>query len=249
MNRSLTILVPVYNEEDCIETFHHEMNKFLDLVPSPTHVLFINDGSTDKSAELIERICLNDERYSFLTLDRNCGLSTALKAGIDYCDTPFLGYIDADLQTSPLDFLKLLEFAHQYDLVTGYRQKRKDTIVKRLSSRIANSFRQWLLEDDIIDNCCPLKIVRTSIARKMPFFKGMHRFLPDLVMLLNGKVKQVPIRHYPRFAGKAKYNLTNRMLGPLVDAFVFRWMQRNMIRYRMIRILRHEAADHGELAG
>jgi glycosyltransferase involved in cell wall biosynthesis len=160
-------------------------------------------------------------------------LSTALKAGIDYCKTPFIGYIDADLQTSPEDFSKLLEFIQHYDLVIGYRENRKDTSVKRASSYVANCFRQWLLKDTIIDTGCPLKIIKSDIAKKMPFFKGMHRFIPNMVVLLGGKVKQVPIRHFPRYAGTPKYNLMNRLIGPLVDALVFRWMQRNFINYRM----------------
>lgn len=248
MGESLTILVPVYNEEDCIQPLFFVLNKFLDQAPISVRVLFINDGSRDNSAELIEKICRQDTRYSFITLERNSGLSTALKAGMDYCNTTFIGYMDADLQTSPADFPKLIEFMNAYDLVTGYRQNRKDTVVKRLSSFIANSFRQWLLEDEIIDTGCPLKIMRTDIAKQMPFFKGMHRFIPDMVILLGGKVKQVPIQHYPRYAGKAKYNLMNRMLGPLIDAFVFRWMQRNTIHYN-IKKLSRQTTEHGEFAG
>lgn len=246
MEGSLTILVPVFNEEDCIPSFILRMNEFLDIAPLPSRVLFVNDGSTDGSAGLIKSACHHDTRYSAITLDRNRGLSTALKAGIDHCNSTFIGYIDADLQTSPADFLKLLEYACDYDLVTGYRVRRKDTVVKRASSLIANSFRRWLLEDNTIDNCCPLKVFRTEIARSMPFFNGMHRFIPNMVVLLNGSVKQVPVQHFPRFAGDAKYNLANRMVGPFVDSLIFRWMQRNIIRYS-IKMLDHEAVDHGEL--
>jgi glycosyltransferase involved in cell wall biosynthesis len=255
MEKSLTILVPVYNEEDCILPLALAMNRFLDEVNISVRVLFINDGSQDDSAKLIEIVCSRDSRYSFISLEGNNGLSTALKAGIDSCNTQFIGYIDADLQTTPSDFPKLIEFMNGYDLVTGFRKNRKDTVVKRLSSFIANSFRQWLLEDEIIDTGCPLKIMRADMAKKMPFFKGMHRFIPDMVILLGGKVKQVPIQHYPRYAGRAKYSLMNRMLGPLIDAFVFRWMQRNAIHYNIkklshnIKKLSRESAEHGEFAG
>jgi dolichol-phosphate mannosyltransferase len=248
MDASLTILVPVYNEEECIQSFFFAMNVFLDTSLIPIRVLFINDGSNDGSAELIEKICRRDLRYSFISLEKNNGLSTALKAGIDHCDTSFVGYIDADLQTLPSDFSQLMEHMYQYDLVTGYRQKRQDTLVKRMSSLLANGFRQWLLNDDIIDTGCPLKIMRTEIAQQMPFFKGMHRFIPDMVMLLGGTVKQVPVHHFPRYAGKAKYNLMNRLLGPLIDAFIFRWMQRNAIHYQVKKLSR-EIARHGEFAG
>lgn len=247
MEESITILVPVFNEEDCIEPLHNALTGFLESSLFQAFVLFINDGSTDRSADMIEKVCRTDRRFSMITLQRNGGLSTALKAGIDHCKTPFLGYIDADLQTNPADFARLMEHMHYYDMVTGYRVNRKDTVTKRLSSRIANSFRQWLLGDDIVDICCPLKVMRTDIAKQMPFFKGMHRFMPDMVTLLGGTVKQIPVQHYPRFAGTAKYNLMNRILGPLIDAFMFRWMQRNAIRYRIISTIRHATTER-ELA-
>ena len=236
MEKSLTILIPVYNEEDCISPLYFKMNKFLDQAAVGVQVLFIDDGSTDNSLQIIESLCSQDRRYSYISLEENSGLSAALKAGIEQSASTFIGYIDADLQTTPDDFPLLVEFMNDYDLVTGYRANRKDTFVKRLSSLIANSFRQWLLKDQIIDSCCPLKILRTDIAKRMPFFKGMHRFIPDMVILLGGEVKQLPVRHYPRHAGKAKYNLANRMIGPLIDAFVFRWMQRNIIRYRIKKL-------------
>lgn len=250
MEESLTILIPVFNEEECIEPLSRAITKFLNQENGMRiGVLFINDGSTDKSGDIIERLCEKDPRFSFITLARNSGLSTALKAGIDNARTTLLGYIDADLQTNPADFPKLLAHIGNFDMVTGYRVNRKDTVVKRLSSLIANSFRQWLLADDIIDICCPLKIFRADVAKQMPFFSGMHRFLPDMVTLLGGKVKQVPVRHYPRFAGTAKYNLMNRILGPLIDAFVFRWMQRHAIRYKILRELHHATTTEREFSG
>ena len=247
MEESITILVPVFNEEACIDPLRGELTKFLDKATIPAFVLFVNDGSTDGSAALIESVCRKDRRFSTISLERNGGLSTALKAGIDQCRTGFIGYMDADLQTNPADFLTLMEYMHDYDLVTGYRFNRKDTVVKRLSSRLANSFRQWLLGDDIIDICCPMKIMRTDVAKQMHFFRGMHRFIPDMVTLLGGKVKQVPVHHYPRFAGQAKYNLMNRILGPLIDAVIFRWMQRNAIGYRIVSKIRY-ATNERQLA-
>jgi dolichol-phosphate mannosyltransferase len=231
MNGSLTILIPVYNEEDCIQPLYTAMNTFLDQTTLSTNVMFIDDGSEDRSVEMIENVSNNDDRYSLLSLKKNYGLSTALKAGIDKCRSTFIGYMDSDLQTHPRDFQKLIDFIPEFDLVTGYRLERKDNGIKKLSSVLANSFRRWLLNDTIIDTGCPLKIIRTEIARQLPFFNGMHRFIPNMVILLGGRVKQVPISHYRRYAGKAKYTLANRMIGPIIDIVVFRWMQRNFIRY------------------
>lgn len=233
MEESLTILVPVYNEENCIEQLVLEMNLFLYVVGIPTTVLFVNDGSTDKSGEHIERVCKEDPRYSFISLKQNAGLSAALKAGIDSCTSKYIGYIDSDLQTTPMDFLELMKYIQDFDLVLGYREDRQDKIVKKISSSIANSFRQWLLEDTIIDTGCPLKLMHTEIAKKFPFFKGMHRFIPNMVTLLLGSVKQIPVRHFPRYAGTPKYHLLNRLIGPFTDAIAFRWMQRRVIHYEI----------------
>ncbi len=231
MKELLTILVPVYNEKDCLGQTAIALTEFLNEASILARVLFINDGSTDGSAAVVEALCEADNRFGFISFTENKGLSTALKAGIDHCVTAFVGYIDADLQTHPADFPKLIEFMNEYDLVMGYRTNRKDTFIKKASSTIANSFRQWLLEDDIIDTGCPLKIMRTDLAKQMPFFRGMHRFIPNMVTLLGGSIKQVPVQHYPRYAGQAKYNLMNRMTGPFIDSIAFRWMQRNKIRY------------------
>jgi glycosyltransferase involved in cell wall biosynthesis len=195
-------------------------------------VLFVDDGSTDQSLALIKAACRQRSRYSFLKLTQNWGLSAALKAGIDHCQTPWVGYIDADLQTSPMDFLELLPYCGRFDLVTGVRISRKDTFVKRVSSIVANTVRQKILKDGMTDTCCPLKIGRTSMLRSVPFFNGAHRFLPALVQMNGGRVHQTPVNHYPRIAGEAKYHLHNRLIGPLVGLFVVSWLQRHAVHYQ-----------------
>ncbi len=236
MQQILTIIVPVYNEVESLGKFCAEMTSFLDGFKSGTgRVLFVDDGSADGSLEIIAETCRQDERYSFISLNRNYGLSTAIKAGIDYCQTPLVGYIDSDLQTAPGDFAKFMEFFPEYDMVNGIRAKRQDSIVKKISSKIANNFRRLMINDHIVDTCCPLKVIKTEYARKIPFFTGMHRFLPALVQLQNGRVKQVPVAHFPRYAGTAKYNLWNRLIGPFFDTLAFIWMRRRYINYRVAK--------------
>lgn len=228
---ALTIIVPIYNEEESIEQFTVEMDKYLAETPVQSSVLFVNDGSTDNSQKLILEICKEKANYNYLELAKNCGLSTAVKAGIDACETNLVGYIDSDIQTTPLDFLKYFEFFPEYDLVNGIRANRKDTVVKKLSSKIANGFRKAMINDGIHDTGCPLKIIKTEYAKRIPFFDGMHRFIPALVQLQGGKVKQIPIRHFERYAGTAKYHLWNRMKKPFFDTFAFRWMRSRYINY------------------
>lgn len=226
-----TIVVPVYNEAESLPRLHQELNKFLEQAPLSTSILFVNDGSTDSSQSVIEAIVAADSRYHFLKLHENRGLSAALKAGFDYSQSEWIGYIDADLQTTPLDFLKLLDYTSEYDLITGIRTERKDNAVKKISSTVANKVRRLIIHDGIEDTGCPLKIGKASYLKKIPFFHGMHRFLPAMIELAGGKVRQVPVRHYPRLQGKAKYNLTNRLVGPLIDTFAFRWIQAHYIHY------------------
>ncbi len=233
MNDALTIIVPVFNEEESLPLFFKEMDKFINVAPVASEVLLINDGSTDESKSIIKKKCHNSAHYRYLALDRNYGLSTAIKAGIDQCTTSLIGYIDADLQTKPEDFLLYFEYFPRYDMVNGIRQKRQDSFVKRFSSKFANAYRRSMIDDGIKDTCCTLKILKTSCAKKIPFFIGMHRFIPALIKLQNGTIKQVPISHYSRCAGTSKYHLWNRLVGPFFDTLAFRWMRSRNISYKI----------------
>lgn len=233
MNDEFTIIVPVFNEEESLPSFFLSMDNFIEVTPVPTRVLFINDGSIDNSLKILKEKCQRSEYCSYLSLDANYGLSTAVKAGIDHCNTPLVGYIDADLQTHLSDFLPYFSYFPEYDMVNGIRQKRKDSLVKRFSSKFANTYRRLMINDAIEDTCCPLKIIKTTYARRMPFFIGLHRFIPALVQLQGGKIKQIPISHYPRHAGTSKYHLWNRLIGPFFDTLAFRWMRNRYIRYKV----------------
>lgn len=232
-NYRLTVVVPVYNEEGNMHRLEKELGNFLKTSRFPACILFVNDGSTDRSGELLKGICGREADFYYLELAGNGGLSAAMKAGIDHTESEFVGYIDADLQTSPEDFNLLLDYAEQYEMVMGIRTGRKDGFVKNISSRIANSFRRLMTHDGVDDTGCPLKILRTDYARRIPFFTGMHRFLPALIQLQCGKVKQIPVRHFPRMAGKSKYNLRNRLIGPFKDCFAYRWMRKRYINYQV----------------
>lgn len=227
----LTIIIPVYNEQDNLIRLHQELKNFLPLSKKKAKVLFVNDGSLDKSQELIEKICDNNPEFGFISFNKNTGLSAAIKAGFDHADTPWLGYIDADLQTAPEDFNILMDYATDYDLVTGLRSNRKDSFSKNCSSFLANGIRRIFTKDGMEDTGCPLKIIRTDMAKKIPMFNGLHRFLPAMILLQNGKIKQIPVRHFPRMAGHSKFNLWNRLLGPLQDCFAYLWMKKKYINY------------------
>ena len=233
MKESLTIVVPIYNEEENIERLCKELSDFIKKSKVETQILFINDGSIDNSEKLINNQCNTNDKFRSLSFKKNSGLSAAIKAGFDYTNTSLVGYIDADLQTNPEDFNLLLNKISDYDLVTGVRTKRKDSLVKNISSFIANSIRRLFTNDNMDDTGCPLKIIKTSFAKKIPMFRGIHRFLPAMILLQGGRIHQVPVRHYPRMAGKAKFGFFNRLFGPLMDCFAYLWMKNKYINYQI----------------
>lgn len=229
----LTIIVPIYNEEDNIARLETELSSYINKSSVKSCILFVNDGSKDDSKSLIEKVCQNNESFYFISFAQNRGLSAAIKAGIDTAESTFVGYIDADLQTSPEDFELLLPYRNEFGLVMGIRTGRKDSLGKKISSKIANGFRRWMTNDGVADTGCPLKVIRTEYAKRIPFFTGMHRFLPALIQLQDVKVKQISVRHFERIAGTSKFNLWNRLIGPFMDCFAYRWMKKRYIKYNI----------------
>lgn len=216
-----TIVVPVFNEEDNIDRLAKELSDFVEKAAMKSCVLFVDDGLQDNTLAKIKTACEGRNYFFYISLSRNSGLSTALKAGIDAAASTYVGYIDADLQTMPDDFNLLLAHAHEYGLVTGIRANCKDTVFKRLQSKIANAFRRSMTGDGMKDTGCPLKVMRTDLAKRVPFFNGMHRFLPALFLMIGSSVMQIPVRHFPRTAGVSKYHLRNRLVKPFIDCFAY----------------------------
>lgn len=155
MNYDLTIIVPVYNEEDNMPALEERLGKFLPTCKCSACVLFVDDGSKDKSLPLIKDICARNKDFYYISFAQNRGLSAAMKAGIDHATSPYVGYIDADPQTAPEDFNLLVDYIKDYPLVMGIRANRKDTGFKKLQSKIANGFRRMMTHDGVQDTGCP----------------------------------------------------------------------------------------------
>lgn len=179
---SLTIVVPVFNEKDNIHNLEEALTAFLPSCKVKACILFVDDGSSDGSLPLISEVCARHKEMFYISFSKNAGLSAAIKAGFDSAFSEYVGYMDADLQTTPEDFNLLLDGMKSHTLMTGYRANRKDTAFKRIQSKIANGFRNMMTHDGAKDTGCPLKIIRTDAAKRIPMFKGMHRFLPSLVV-------------------------------------------------------------------
>ena len=229
----LTVVVPVYNEVESLPRVERAMREWLPTSPVKACVLMVNDGSKDGSLELMREICARNKAMYYISLAKNGGLSAAMKAGIDATHSRYVGYIDADLQTTPEDFNLLLEHIADYQLVMGIRAGRKDSFFKNLQSKIANGFRNMMTHDGAKDTGCPLKVMWTDYAKRIPFFTGMHRFLPALIQLQEGRMMQIPVRHFPRTEGVSKYHLWNRLIGPFKDCFAYRWMRKRYINYQI----------------
>ncbi|MCR5004238.1 MAG: glycosyltransferase family 2 protein [Bacteroidales bacterium] len=229
-----TIVVPIYNEEDNIDSLEKAFQDYLQHSSKKTCVLFVNDGSKDGSLEALKRICEANQDLYYISFVKNAGLSAAIKAGFDYTESAYVGYMDADLQTTPEDFNLLLEDIDKYSMVIGIRARRKDSFFKNFQSKFANGFRRMMTGDGALDTGCPLKVFRTDVAKRIPLFKGMHRFFPALVLLQDGaSYKQVPVRHFPRVAGTSKFHIWNRLIGPFADCFAYRWMKPRYINYKV----------------
>lgn len=230
-NYQLTIVVPVFNEEDNMDALEKALGDYLPHAACKACVLFVDDGSKDNSLARIQELCQRHPDFFYISLQRNSGLSAAMKAGIDVTESAYVGYMDADLQTTPEDFNLLLKDIADHELVMGIRANRKDSGFKKLQSKIANGFRRKMTGDKATDTGCPLKIMHADVAKRIPFFDGMHRFLAALIALEGGKMKEMPVRHYPRQNGVSKYHLANRLVKPFLDCFAYRWMKSRYIRY------------------
>ena len=233
MAYQFTILVPIFNEEDGMERLFSKLSEYLEVDSRKTNVILIDDGSSDNSRTLIKNYCKDKDDFQYILFKNNSGKGAALKAGFEATTAPVLGYIDADLQTYPEDFELLLPYIEEFQLVTGRRVTRQDSIIKRFSSRFGNGVRRIFTKDEMNDTGCPLKIIRTDYAKKIPLFAGLQRFLPAMILLQDGKIKEIPINHYPRIAGESKYGFSNRFIGPLMDCFAYVWMKKTYIKYEI----------------
>lgn len=237
----LSIILPIYNEAENIPLLLPELEKVLDEITPDYEILCINDGSTDASSQLIAAAAERNPRIVRVEFARNAGQSAAFAAGFQLARGAKVITMDADLQNDPADIPRLLAKAEEYDVVIGWRQKRNDSFVKRISSLIGNGVRNWLTGDTIRDTGCSLKVFPADVVKRIPMFNGMHRFLPTLAKLQECTVYELPVNHRPRRYGVSKYGIANRIFSGLADVLAVRWMKSRHIKYEIKEISRHEA--------
>jgi dolichol-phosphate mannosyltransferase len=192
-------------------------------------VLYVDDGSIDDSARVLRDLALQDPSVRVVRQRRNSGQTAALDAGFRFARGGIVVTLDSDLQNDPADIPRLLELMDRYDVVSGVRAKRRDTWVRKASSRIANRVRNRFTHDNVTDVGCTLRACRAEYLRRVPMFTGMHRFLPTLLKMAGARATEIPVNHRPRLHGQPKYGIGNRLWRALADLFAVRWMQKRWI--------------------
>lgn len=231
---ALSVVVPVYNEEGNLPLLWAEIREVLDPSGLTYEVIFVDDGSRDRSAEVIREFRAKDARVRLIRFEGNAGETAANDAGLRATRGRYVVTIDADLQNDPHDIPKLLSYLDEWDAVTGWREKRDDPWIRRVSSRIANAVRNSVSREAIRDSGCTFRAFRRQCLRDLKLYRGFHRFIPTLLKLEGYRVKEVPVNHRPRRFGKSKYGIGNRALSAFRDLLVVRWMKDRQLRYRIV---------------
>ncbi len=230
-NPDISLVIPLYNEVDNIEPLG---NSIISAMQGQSYeVVFVNDGSTDGSTERLKEWCAQRPNFRTLNFRKNAGQTAAMEAGFKHAAGKYVVSMDADMQNDPADIPKLLEKLNGYDMVCGWRQKRNDPWIKRISSKVANNIRNRLSDEDIRDTGCSLKAYRRECLDHIKLYNGMHRFLPTLFKMEGFTVAEIVVNHRPRKFGKSKYGISNRAFRAFVDLLVVRWMKKRKLRYEV----------------
>ena len=229
----ISLVIPVYNEEENLPELFRELMEVLEKLSVSFEIIFIDDGSKDRSGEILREFALQDGRVRIIFFQKNCGQSAAFAAGFRSARGEIVVTMDADLQNDPHDIPLLLDKITSYDVVCGWRANRQDSLVRKISSWIANKIRNWLSDEQIKDVGCSLKAFRRECLQSFYYFKGMHRFFPTLIKMEGCSVAEVKVNHRPRRFGEAKYGIGNRALRGLIDLLAVRWMKKRHLSYEV----------------
>lgn len=232
-----SVVIPIKDERENLIPLTEQLLKVLtsrdESRSTPFEIIFIDDGSTDGSSDLLDQLARKHPALTVIHFDRNYGQSSAFDAGFKQSTGELVITMDGDMQNDPADIGTLLAYAKDFDLVCGWRTNRHDNAVRKASSRIANAVRSAITGDRVHDTGCSLKIFRRAVVAKLQMFDGMHRFFPALALMHGFTVTEVPVRHYPRTHGISKYGVGNRLFRGLYDLLAVQWMQQRCLRYRL----------------
>lgn len=228
-----SVVIPLKNEENNIVDLINEIEPIMNTIGKGWELICIDDGSTDKTRATIESLIPQKPYLHLIVFKENYGQSSAFDAGFKASKGEFVITLDGDRQNDPKDIPHLAELMSDCDLACGIRTKRKDTFIKRITSRLANYVRNSLCDDGVQDTGCSLKIYRRECLKEIKMFHGMHRFLPALFKMEGFRIKQLPVNHRERMEGQSKYNFFNRSFNTIADLFAVRWMQKRHLKYQI----------------
>lgn len=230
-----SVTVPIFNELENITELIDKIEFTMNSLGEPWELILVDDGSTDGSFARIKELAAYHANLRGLKFSKNNGQTAAMAAGIKAARGEIIITLDADLQNDPADIPLLLEKLNEgYEAAVGWRVNRKDNLIRRISSKIANSIRNFVSDENIQDTGCSLKAFKASSIQSIELFEGMHRFLPTLVKLNGGRVIEVKVSHYPRLKGMSKYNIWNRIWRSFLDLLAIRWMKWRKLRYEIV---------------
>lgn len=232
MQIDVSIIIPVKDEEENIDILANEVNVAMKNVNLSWECVWVDDGSTDTTAMKLKKLNEKNPRHRFVLLVHNFGQSAALSVGFKSAVGNIIATLDGDGQNDPADIPRLIELLQKNsaDVVNGVRQKRHDSFVRKVSSRIANNFRDWVTGDKVTDVGCSIRVFRSQCVKRIPLFKGMHRFFPTLVKMQGfARIIELPVNHRPRMRGKTKYGIQNRLWVGLTDLVAVKWMQSRLV--------------------
>jgi uncharacterized membrane protein YdjX (TVP38/TMEM64 family) len=231
----ISVVIPVFNEEDNLETLANELEPVLKKLGRSYEVIFVNDCSTDSSPQILEAMSKARPGFRYISHRINCGESAAQASGFSVAKGEIIITMDADGQNDPADIPNLLaQLTDEMDCVCGVRRKRIDSWLKRVSSRTANRWRAGILGDSISDAGCTYRVIRRRAVREVLVFNGMHRFLPTMLRMQGFKVTELLINHRARMAGVSKYGLNNRLWRGIRDIFAMRWYAKRVLPGRRL---------------
>ncbi len=230
----LSVVVPAFNEEENIIPLAEEIIRALTPLPGGFELILVDDASTDATTRIIREYRHPCVRAVFHRV--NAGQSAAVASGFQAARGEWVGTLDGDGQNDPADLPGMLEqaLAEGVDCVTGVRRKRQDTFIRRLSSKIANGYRNWITGDQVSDSGCGIRVVRRTALREIPVFNGMHRFMPTLLRGQGFTVVERPVNHRERLRGTSKYGVHNRLWRGIRDCFGIRWYLARAVRSNRI---------------
>ncbi len=226
----VSVVVPFYNEEDNVEPLHERIVAvFASLPDYDVECVFVNDGSTDNTRAVLDRLSQTTDNLRALHLIHNCGQSAALVTGLRHARGDYLITLDGDLQNDPQDIPNFLELLKTTDFVCGYRKQRHDNRIRLLSSRIANTVRNWVLHDGLNDASCGIKGLRRKCLPHVIAFNGIHRFMGVVMRAAGMTTAECVVTHHPRLHGVSKYGINNRLWRGLYDLVGVAWLRRRYV--------------------